>query len=93
LTAPAPRGTQASIAYPLRARRRGLEGVVELRILVDRAGAVVRVVVERSSGHELLDDAARAGVARWRFHPARRDGEPVAFWIRRVIRFRLDARP
>lgn len=87
--APAASGAHAAIPYPRRARRRGLEGVVELRILVGATGEVERAVVERSSGHDVLDEAAKSGVARWRFEPALRDGKPVAAWIRRTIRFRL----
>lgn len=89
--APARLGTAAPILYPRRARRRGLEGVVELRILVDRAGSVARVVILRSSGHPLLDDAAKSGVTGWRFTPALRLGDPVPAWIRRTVRFQLAA--
>jgi protein TonB len=88
-----PRGNPASIEYPRRARRRGLEGTVELKIRIDEKGAVAKVVVEKSSGHAILDEAAKSGVARWRFHPALKDGAPVPAWIRRTIRFRLNATP
>lgn len=43
--------------YPRRARRRGLEGVVEVMFRLDRKGRVVQSQVDRSSGHDLLDEA------------------------------------
>ncbi len=77
------------VHYPRRARRRGLEGSVELKILVLRTGRIGRIVLLRSSGHALLDEAARTAVAQWSFAPALRAGEPIATWMRRTIRFRL----
>lgn len=65
-------------AYPRNALRRGFAGTVLLRVLVDTDGRPLQVVIERSSGHHELDDAARAQIlARWLFQPAIRDGRPV----------------
>ena len=50
--------------YPRRARRRREQGVVVLRFVADRAGAVLDLEVENSSGHPLLDDAALDMVRR-----------------------------
>lgn len=86
-------GQPPGIPYPRRARRRGLEGTVELKFLVTREGSVERVSIVRSSGHEVLDKAAKAAIARWRFSPALRNGVPVAAWTGRVIRFRLKVPP
>lgn len=64
--------------YPREALREGLEGTVVLRLLVGVDGRPIDVVVERSSGHRLLDAAARRHVlAKWTFRPAMRDGRPV----------------
>lgn len=100
-TPTAPSGTtQASLdyafapppPYPVRALSRGIEGTVWLRIEVDEAGTPAKVTVERSSGDRMLDGAARSHVLnRWRFQPARLDGEairgvalvPVTFEIER----------
>jgi len=45
-------------AYPRAARRAGLEGTVTLALRIDGAGRIVAVDVARSSGHDLLDQAA-----------------------------------
>ncbi len=64
--------------YPREALITGLQGTVLLQVLVDVDGRPLRVDVERSSGHRVLDDAARRYVLRqWTFRPATKDGRPV----------------
>jgi protein TonB len=64
--------------YPIIALRRGWEGVVVLRVEVDAGGKPVVVEIEKSSGHRVLDDAARRQVlGHWQFVPALRDGVAV----------------
>ncbi|MFZ5663167.1 MAG: energy transducer TonB [Pseudomonadota bacterium] len=64
--------------YPPQAVRQGLTGSVLLRVTVDIDGTPIEAAIERSSGHRLLDQAARRHVlARWRFEPAMRDGMPI----------------
>ncbi len=77
------------IAYPAYARRRGMEGVVEVEITVDETGAVTALRVARSSGHPLLDKAALRGLADVRFAPARRNGMAVPHTFRQPVRFVL----
>lgn len=50
--------------YPRRAKLRREEGVVLLRFTVTRAGDVTEFGVEKSSGHKLLDEEARALLRR-----------------------------
>lgn len=76
-------------SYPLSARRRGIEGRVELRLAIDASGRTVSVALARSSGFDSLDAAALEAAAGWRFHPARRGGSPVASELRVPIRFQL----
>ncbi len=69
--APAPR-------YPIEAIRQSLTGSVTLRVLVDIDGQPIDVQIERSSGHRILDAAARKQVlTKWRFRPAVQDGRAV----------------
>jgi protein TonB len=65
-------------AYPAIALRKGWQGTVVLRVRVGTDGRPLAVEVARSSGHAVLDAAARRQVlARWRFQPAQRDGIAV----------------
>jgi len=84
-------GTNPLPPYPLVARRLGHEGVVVLDVLVAADGRAAEVSVARSSGHPTLDESARQTVReRWRFLPARRDGQSVPSRVEVPIRFRLD---
>lgn len=79
--------------YPRAALRDGIEGTVQLRVLVDETGHVLDVQVERSSGDRQLDSAAREHVLhRWLFQPAQRNGVAMRAWGRVPIVFRLDDR-
>lgn len=76
--------------YPPQALRAQLTGTVLLRVVVDAEGRPIEVTVERSSGHRLLDAAARRQVlAKWRFRPAQRDGRAVPAIGRVPIAFTL----
>jgi periplasmic protein TonB len=55
--------------YPRESQRRREHGTVLLRVLVDAAGRPAQIQIERSSGFERLDDAARDAVAKFLFRP------------------------
>jgi protein TonB len=77
-------------AYPAAARRLRHEGSVLLEVLVDVDGRPLQVTVRESSGHRMLDDAARDQVlARWRFRPAMRDGRAIQAIGLVPVNFRL----
>lgn len=76
--------------YPRQALRRGAEGTVLLRVLVDEQGWPKEVAIETSSGHRDLDRAAREQVlAKWRFHPATRQDRPIPAYALVPIGFSL----
>lgn len=76
-------------SYPYLSRKAREEGVVMLRVMVTPEGRAGEVRLERSCGHNRLDDAAMATVKKWRFMPARRAGEAVAAWVLVPITFAL----
>ena len=76
-------------AYPPEAVAEGEQGAVILLVHVAPTGVASAVDVARSSGYLLLDEAARAAVASWRFLPARRGRTPVPSSIPIRIRFVL----
>jgi protein TonB len=64
--------------YPKDALDGGLEGRVCLSVTVAADGSVSAVAVAKSSGHEILDDAAVRAVKRgWSFQPALKNGKPA----------------
>jgi periplasmic protein TonB len=77
--------------YPGIAMRRGWQGEVLLRVKVGADGRALEAVVERSSGHRLLDRVASAHVlARWRFQAAQQGGRLVEAWALVPISFKLE---
>ena len=78
--------------YPGAARRRGLQGVVLLSVLVSETGAPKEIRLSKSSGAAVLDEAASEAVRGWKFVPARQGERPVAAWVEVPIRFRLEGR-
>ena len=75
--------------YPENARRKGREGTVLLRVLVNEEGQAKTIEINKSSGDDSLDRAAREAIQRWRFIPARYGQKAVESWIRIPVDFRL----
>lgn len=75
--------------YPDRARTKGWEGTVLLRILVDEDGRAKLIQINRTSGFEALDDAALETVRHWRFYPAHYGERRIESWVKIPIIFRL----
>lgn len=77
------------LAYPLAARRAGIQGRVILNVEVLAEGGSGQVKVHQSSGYEVLDRAALESVQTWRFVPARRAGRNITEWFKIPIQFSL----
>jgi TonB family protein len=73
--------------YPAEARKRGVEGSVELRARVGRTGQVIGVTP--MSGPWLLFPAAVNAVREWRYEPTFVNGDPAETLADITIVFRL----
>jgi TonB family protein len=67
----------ASPDYTAEAKRKRIEGVVTLLIVVDKKGDVIDAKVVKGLGYG-LDENAIIAVKEWKYKPAEKDGEPVA---------------
>jgi protein TonB len=82
--------THTTPPYPPLSRRLAEEGTVQLKLAIGADGKVESAMIEKSSGSQRLDDAARDWVAHhWRYHPATRDGKPVASQTQVKVVFNL----
>jgi len=79
--------SQVKPVYPDMAREAGVDGTVQLRVLVGKDGRVKDVHVDRSI--PMLDGAAVAAARLWVFTPALSNGHPVMVWVAVPIRFTL----
>ena len=76
--------------YPEIARRQGLEGTVELNVLVDERGSVQDVqVVTGAAGKAGLNEAAIDNVRKRKYRPASKEGVPVKVWVPVRVQFKL----
>lgn len=75
-------------AYPELAQKAGLEGVVIVKVFVDKNGDVKSVVLMRGIS-EALDKAALEAAWKVKFKPAVNNGQPVAVWFGLSYTFKL----
>lgn len=78
-----------SPVYPARSRKAGEQGTVSVRVLVDPTGRPAQVVLQTSSGHAALDEAAVSAVRAAQFRPYADGGTPQAVWVIVPINFVL----
>jgi len=88
VVAPVLRGYDEPV-YPATARQLRREAAVELRVLVDEAGTVVRVEPAGPRAGLGFDEAARRAALSARYRPGTRDGVPVPQEVALTIAFRL----
>ena len=77
-----------SPTYPLEAKTQGLEGTVNVKILVGLKGTVERVEVIRST-NSVFDEAALEAARQFRFRPAELRGKATEAHVVVPIEFRL----
>ena len=86
VTKPTAANEHSSENYPPLSRRLLEEGPVVLAYTVDADGSVSDPAVAVSSRFPGLDAAALDAVKQWRYHPAEKDGKPVAVrWMATVV--------
>jgi TonB family protein len=74
--------------YPKEARKKKVEGTVELSLVVGVDGRTSQVRVARSAGYG-FDEKAMDVVKKWRFAPGAEHGTPCAVQINIEVSFRL----
>ena len=75
--------------YPFSARRKGIEGYVTVKFLVDKTGKAREVKILDAKPPGIFDRAVHKTVPRWRFKPGKKGGRPVDTWVKITIRFEL----
>ncbi len=75
--------------YPLSAKRKSIQGKVLLNVVVKTDGTAASVNISRSSGHDVLDEAALDAVKQWKFLPARSKGQLIQASVIVPIEFKI----
>ena len=73
--------------YPALARQARIQGPVQLRAIVSKAGTIERLTVE--SGHPMLVKAAVDAVQQWRYRPYLLNEEPIEIETEITVNFVL----
>lgn len=76
--------------YPYASRQRGEEGRVLISVEILENGSAGQLILKRSSGYPLLDQAALKAVRKCKFHPAVRNNVRIRSWGDVPIRFKLE---
>lgn len=75
--------------YPQAARQKGYEGLVLISVEILENGSPGQLLVKKSSGYEILDQAALSAVRKWKFVPASKNSVHIRTWGDVPIRFVL----
>jgi protein TonB len=82
---------QAKVVYPDAAFDAGIQGTVQVAIVIDEEGRVARAEVRESIPE--LDEAALAAVRAWQFAPAKLKGRPIATVVTAPVAFAIRSAP
>ncbi len=75
--------------YPRSAKRKGLEGWVEVTFTVNTSGRTEDIQVERNSDSDVFDRATIQAVSQWQFEPVEFEGTPIPQRAATRVVFRL----
>ena len=76
--------------YTPEAKKQGIQGNVELSVVVNDDGTVGEVKVSKSLDDKYgLDEQAVIAMKKWRFRPGTKDGKPVAVRVTVEMSFKL----
>ncbi|MCI0451308.1 MAG: TonB family protein [Candidatus Latescibacteria bacterium] len=76
--------------YPFKAREQGIEGVVQVKILVNEDGSVGEVLIMDARPPGTFEEAVLVSVPRWRFEPGVVGGKKVTSWVVTALHFKLN---
>ena len=76
--------------YPELAKKAGIEGTTVIKMLVDIDGTVREVKILKSSGNQMLDQAALVAAKKSKFTPAKQRDKFVRVWVSRPFKFLLN---
>lgn len=77
-------------AYPRAANERGIEGAVQVKVLITTEGTVGDIVILDARPKGVFEDAVRRTLPQWRFAPGKVGGKAVTAWVVTTIHFSLN---
>jgi TonB family protein len=81
---------RVQLEYPSMARRAGMSGTVTVQVLAGKSGEPLKAIIARSSGWQVLDEAALAGAFKNTYKRGIQNGMPVACRVSYRVDFSLE---
>ncbi|MBU2643302.1 TonB family protein [bacterium] len=75
--------------YPRHAKRRKIEGWVDIIFIITPAGGVEDIQITASQPPEIFEQPVLRAVSGWRFSPGMVNGNPVRIRVKQRVRFEL----
>ncbi len=75
--------------YPYKARERGIEGIVQIKVLVNTDGTVGRLHILDARPEGYFEKSVMRAVPNWKFNPGKIEGSAVTAWVVTNVRFQL----
>lgn len=85
-----PRPVARPVVYPFKAREQGIEGVVQVKLLINIDGSVGQVIVMDARPKGIFEDSVKKSAPKWKFSPGKIEGKPVTAWVVTSVRFELN---
>jgi periplasmic protein TonB len=76
--------------YPISAKRRGIQGWVKVKFVVNEQGIVEDIAIVDAKPAGIFNQNVRRCVSKWRFKPGTVEGLPVKAWVETTVRFELE---
>jgi len=76
-------------AYPASARRRNIEGWVQVQFIVNEYGQPEQIRVLAADPEGIFDSSVINSIGHWRFRPGTINGTAVRVLVEQTIRFQL----
>lgn len=79
---------RGEVIFPDKAVQENIaSGFVELRMLINKFGAVSKTEIIEANPIGVFEESSLAMVQSWKFEPAKYRGNSVAIWVKQVVRF------
>lgn len=82
--------SQPQLEYPSSAYENGVQGFVEVSLLVTELGQVEKVNVIKAEPKGVFEAVTITNVTQWKFEPAEYKGQRVSVWLNQTIKFALE---
>ncbi|MBT4265114.1 MAG: energy transducer TonB [Deltaproteobacteria bacterium] len=76
--------------YPRSAKRRGIQGWVDIVYTINRSGDVENVQIVKATPEGVYEKSVLRAVSGWRFSPGTVKGKPVNIRVKQRLRFELN---